>query len=150
MLKTIPDILTPDTLWTLAAMGHGDSLTIADRNYPAHSTTPTHRVQYYGSASSAEILAAVAQLLPVDDFAEPNFAFMVPDYDPLARFPIHDQAIAIIEGSDHRAVAAHGVPRTAFYAKARQSFATIVTGESQPYGCFILTKGVVSATDGGI
>ena len=34
MLKTIPPALTPDLLWVLAAMGHGDRLAIVNANYP--------------------------------------------------------------------------------------------------------------------
>jgi L-fucose mutarotase len=33
--------------------------------------------------------------------------------------------------------------RFAFYAAAKQAFAIIRTGDSGPYGCFILKKGVV-------
>ncbi|MEP2471832.1 MAG: RbsD/FucU domain-containing protein, partial [Paracoccaceae bacterium] len=29
MLRNIPSILSPDLLWTLRAMGHGDDLVIA-------------------------------------------------------------------------------------------------------------------------
>ena len=37
MLKGIPATLTPDLLWTIAAMGHVDTLAVVDANYPAHS-----------------------------------------------------------------------------------------------------------------
>ncbi|MEY9127711.1 L-fucose mutarotase/ribose pyranase (RbsD/FucU family) [Bradyrhizobium yuanmingense] len=34
MLKSIDPILTPDLLWLLAAMGHGDDLVFVDANHP--------------------------------------------------------------------------------------------------------------------
>lgn len=37
MLKTLDPALTPDLLWALAAMGHGDTIAIVDANYPAHA-----------------------------------------------------------------------------------------------------------------
>jgi L-fucose mutarotase len=33
--------------------------------------------------------------------------------------------------------------RFAFYEKAKDSYAVIVTGETRFYGCFILKKGVI-------
>ena len=37
MLKNISPVLTPDLLYLLRAMGHGDQITIVDANYPATS-----------------------------------------------------------------------------------------------------------------
>ena len=38
---------------------------------------------------------------------------------------------------------AEGVERYAFYERTRQAFAILVTGEAQPFGNFILRKGVI-------
>ena|SRR5271166_4039106 len=35
MLKNISSIISPDLLWLLASMGHGDDLVLVDRNFPA-------------------------------------------------------------------------------------------------------------------
>lgn len=35
------------------------------------------------------------------------------------------------------------VERTHFYPRTRAAFAVLVTGEDRPYGCFIVTKGVL-------
>ena len=37
MLRNIPPILSPDLLHCLAAMGHGDTIVIADANFPGAS-----------------------------------------------------------------------------------------------------------------
>ena len=39
MLHRIPNTLTPDLLYILCKMGHGDELVIADANFPAESTS---------------------------------------------------------------------------------------------------------------
>ena len=36
MLKNISSALSPDLLWCLASMGHGERLVLVDRNFPAH------------------------------------------------------------------------------------------------------------------
>ena len=40
MLKGIPPIVGPDLLWVLQSMGHGDTITIVDANYPGESAGP--------------------------------------------------------------------------------------------------------------
>ena len=35
MLKKIPPILSPELLYLIAQMGHGDELVLADANFPA-------------------------------------------------------------------------------------------------------------------
>ena len=41
MLKNLDPLLTPEVLYVLRAMGHGDVLTIVDRNFPADSVAST-------------------------------------------------------------------------------------------------------------
>ena len=41
MLKNLDPLLTPELLYVLRAMGHGDVLTIVDRNFPADSVAAT-------------------------------------------------------------------------------------------------------------
>ena len=41
MLKNLDPLLTPDLLYVLRAMGHGDVLTITDRNFPSDSVAST-------------------------------------------------------------------------------------------------------------
>ena len=40
MLRNIDPLLTPDLLYVLRAMGHGDEIVIVDANYPAESAGP--------------------------------------------------------------------------------------------------------------
>ena len=40
MLRDIDPILSPDLLYALRAMGHGDKIVIADANFPGSSLGP--------------------------------------------------------------------------------------------------------------
>ena len=44
MLKEIPDILSPDAVKLMMEMGHGDTLLIADGNYPATTNNPRAQI----------------------------------------------------------------------------------------------------------
>ena len=35
MLKNIASVISPDLLWLLASIGHGDDLVLVDRNFPS-------------------------------------------------------------------------------------------------------------------
>ncbi len=43
MLKNLDNRLNADVLYALRAMGHGDTLVIADTNFPADSDGPADR-----------------------------------------------------------------------------------------------------------
>ena len=53
MLRNIPEIISPDLMKYMMEMGHGDSIVIADGNYPAFSqgvkviNGDGHTVQHY-------------------------------------------------------------------------------------------------------
>ena len=60
MLKNIPPILSPDLLYVLANMGHGDEIIIADGNFPADSSTD--RLIRCDGHGVPEVLEAVLEL----------------------------------------------------------------------------------------
>ena len=66
MLRDIPPILSPDLLWSLRAMGHGDDIVIADANFPA--TALGARCHRLDGISATEVLEAVLRVLPLDSF----------------------------------------------------------------------------------
>ncbi|SDS33449.1 L-fucose mutarotase [Friedmanniella luteola] len=142
MLKTIPPVLTPDLLWALAAMGHGDTLAVGDANYPAHALHG--RVLPLAGVGIDEAITAIGALLPVDRAVEPAVFAMAPDGDPGAAVGAHasfGQALATTEG---REVDVAPLERTAFYQQARGAFAVVLTGDTRSYACFLVTKGVVA------
>ena len=59
-LKRIPSILSPELLYLIAQMGHGDELVIADANFPA--VTNAKRLVRADGHSVPAILEAILQL----------------------------------------------------------------------------------------
>jgi L-fucose mutarotase len=146
VLKTIPALITPDLLHSLALMGHGDRLAVVDRNYPAASRH--RRVHALSGVSTHEAVRAIMTLLPLDDIVEPAVHRMVPDGDRDFRSASHDDVEAELTRAEGRQVRAEPVERTPFYELAQGAFAVVHTSDARPFSCFVLTKGVVVVDDG--
>lgn len=141
MLKGLPPLMTPGLLHVLASMGHGDVLAVVDRNYPAHSVH--ERLVELPGNDVTTVVAAVAGLLPIDDFISPAVLGMAPDGDPRFTSPAHDEVRAALEAAEGTPVTYATLERTAFYERARAAYAAIATSDDRPYACFLITKGVV-------
>lgn len=142
MLRNIPPILSPDLLWTLRAMGHGDRIVIADANFPAEALGPRcHRLD---GISATDALSAILGLMPLDTFVETPAHVMQVVGDPDAVPEVVTQFQGIIDTvADHPAQIAT-LERFDFYAEAARGFAVVQTGETRLYGNVILTKGVIA------
>ena len=141
MLRNIPPILSPDLLWTLRAMGHGDDLVIADANFPA--TALGARCHRLDGLTATEVLQAVLTVLPLDRFV-PNPALVMevvddPDAIPAIVAEFQDITTAAADNP----VTLDKLERFEFYARAKTAFAIIQTGETRLYGNIILKKGVI-------
>jgi L-fucose mutarotase len=146
VLKTLPSFMSADLLWVLAAMGHGDRLTIVDRNFPAIATaktTTSGRCVQLNGTDVIGALAGVLKLFPVDNFIETPLICMDPVASPGSLLPVQKEVHALVESEEKRAINMAAIDRFAFYEEAKNSFAVLHTTEDRPYGCFILTKGVV-------
>ena len=141
MLKTIPATLTPDLLWTIAAMGHGDTLAIVDANYPAHSHHT--KVITLAGVPLVKAIRDLLRFLPVDDFIDAPVVRMVPDGKPDFVADVHADIQAILDEAEGRQVEVRAVERSAFYPEASKVFAVVATTDDRPFGCFIITKGVI-------
>lgn len=146
MLKNIPEIISPDLLFILASMGHGDRLVIADEYYPAVSMTDSKRVVYQKGHRAKDIIEAIVEIMPLDvDFSESPVSFMVSDdfdkeNDKLEE--VHEEVIDLFIKKGLEKEKIKEIKRSDFYKIAKTSFATVSTGETGAYGCFILEKGI--------
>jgi len=149
MLKGIHPLITADLLHALAAMGHGDTIAIVDANFPAASNA--RRLLQVPGAGAPEVLAAVLELLPLDTDALPAAVTMAPVDAGEIPEVVADFAAVFTERDLAEAEIA-SVPRAAFYARAREAYAVVATGELRPYGNILLVKGVVdtSRENGGL
>lgn len=141
MLRNISPILSPDVLWTLRAMGHGDDLVIADANFPATALgARCHRID---GLPATDVLEAVLAVLPLDSFVpDPAVVMQVvddSDATPLVVSTFQDITTAT---ADNPATLGK-LERFAFYERAKSAFAIIQTGETRLYGNIILKKGVI-------
>ena len=75
MLKGIPSILSPELLKILMEMGHGDTIVIADGNFP--SNTCGQRVVRLDGHNVPEILEAILKLFPLDTYSENQYHLWV-------------------------------------------------------------------------
>lgn len=139
MLKRIPPILSPELLYLMAQMGHGDELVLADANFPAVANA--RRLVRADGLAIGPLLEAILALFPLDSFVSKPAALMDKPGDPA---PIWAQYQTILDSVDGTHVGVERVERFAFYERSRQAFAIVATGETALYANLILKKGVVA------
>jgi L-fucose mutarotase len=141
MLLHIPQILSPDLLKFMMEMGHNDELVICDGNFPK-SAYPD-RVVYCTAAGTAEILNAILYFLPLDNGSEEPLIQMAieqgSNYSPVT-WPKYDD---ILKKYGYVPVKKKFLSRGDFYARAKQAYAVVLTGEPSFYATIILKKGTV-------
>lgn len=139
MLKGISPLISPELLKTIAQMGHGDELVIGDANFPAASMNP--RCIRADGLGGKELLDAILQLFPLDQFVETPVILMGADLpeDPLI-WAAYQEIVHKYEPNTQTGF----IGRFEFYDRSREAFATVQTGETALYACVILKKGVIS------
>jgi len=147
MLINIDPILSPEVLHTLRAMGHGDKLILCDSNFPAYSmNSRVHRIDGVDAAKAAK---AIFSIFPLDSFIKYPVIRMQIDDNPDELNDVHKE----LNNPMHKVAGANwemgSIERFKFYDEAKKAFAIITTNETRPFGCFILTKGVVKP-DGSV
>ncbi|MCD8168591.1 MAG: RbsD/FucU family protein [Clostridiales bacterium] len=147
MLKGIPTRISSDLLKALADMGHGDLLIIADDFYPPITKTPGGvSIQAKGN-SAADMIEDILKLMPLDvDYCEYPVEYMIPDKDSgisMDRPKVWDDAIDAVVKNGYAPKIVGEIEHSKFYEKAGRAYVTVCTSERQPYGCFILQKGVM-------
>lgn len=141
MLKGIDPLLSGDLLRLLDDMGHGDTLLLVDRNYPAASSgRPVVRL---GEVSTARAAEAILSVFPLDSFVDCPLERMEVDGDPSLTTSAQDVLLEIAVRAEERPLTFGVVPRLDFYQRAREAYAVVHTLDDQPYACFILRKGVI-------
>ncbi|MBC7479730.1 MAG: RbsD/FucU family protein [Pseudorhodobacter sp.] len=147
MLKNIDNRLNAEVLFALRAMGHGDTLVIADTNFPSDSIareTVLGELLRMDNLTCAEAVEAVLSVLPLDTFVDDFAARMEVVGAPDQIEPVQAEVQAVIDAAEGRARTMVTVERFEFYDRARQAYAVIQTGERRFYGCFIFRKGVIA------
>ncbi|XP_056387196.1 fucose mutarotase isoform X3 [Hyla sarda] len=150
VLKGVPSVLSPELLYVLARMGHGDEIVLADANFPASSISRSGpELVRADGLEIPRLLEAILQLLPLDTYIPRPAAVMdLVDSDKKKglQTPVWDEYKTLLLKSGCEAPLEQ-VERFAFYERAKNAFAVVATGETALYGNLILKKGVISPND---
>ncbi|KAG7512161.1 fucose mutarotase [Solea senegalensis] len=148
VLKGIPSVLSPELLYTLAKMGHGDELVLADANFPTSSICACGPQEIRADGLDIpQLLEAILKLLPLDTYVPSPAAVMdLVDMDKQRHLPVPVWDIYTNYLSQAGSQAPlEMVERFTFYERAKKAFAVVATGEKALYGNLILKKGVIPA-----
>ena len=79
MLKNLDPALNADILYALKSMGHGDTLVLADANFPSDSIarqTSLGRLLRMDNISAPRAMKAILSVLPLDTPLQPSVGRM--------------------------------------------------------------------------
>lgn len=147
MLNHISAVFSPELLAAIYAMGHGDTIVLADGNFPSDGVSRKHdadiiRADGHGIPA---LLDAILDLMPLDTYIDKPVAYMAKsDCDRDLKLPIIDEYSAILKLHDINPTECTAyLERYDFYDKAAKANFIVQTGERSQYANIILTKGVV-------
>lgn len=140
MLKGISNLLTPQLLYYLQAMGHGDEISIVDGKYPGESAGP--KVVRLDGHSATAVLDAVLSVMPLDTYVEDPAIGMEVSSDGVDTPPILAEFEAIIKTYEPK-MGLTLVNKPDFYPRANRAYAIVQTSEARLYGNIVLKKGVI-------
>ena len=147
MLINIDPILSPEILNTLSSMGHGDRLVLCDSNFPAYSMN--RRVHRIDGVDAARAAKAILSIFPLDSFVEFPILRMQIDNKPEELNDVHREMMEVTKSVAGENWKIGSIERFKFYEETKNAYAVITTNETRPFGCFILTKGVLKP-DGSV
>jgi L-fucose mutarotase len=127
-------------------MGHGDDLIVADSNFPSDSVARQTRLGALlriDNVGAAEAAAAILSVFPLDSFVDDAAARMEIVGAPGEIPPVQQEVQQAIDAAEGRPWPMISIERYAFYARAKQAYCIIQTGERRFYGCFAFRKGVI-------
>jgi L-fucose mutarotase len=146
MLKNISPLLTPQLLFGLAKLGHGDDVALVDANFPADRIAEqAHaRLVHLPGLSTTQVLQAVLSVLPLDSFDSPcSWTMQVVGDAQAVPVPVAEFKQALRAADE---AAPGSLERFAFYEHARSARLVVQTGDQRKYANILLRKGVI-ATD---
>jgi L-fucose mutarotase len=141
MLKGIAPCIGPELLKTLAEMGHGDELVLADAHFPGPSVG--RRVLRADGLSVTMLLDGILPLFELDSYADPLVMMEAVPGDELDP-AVEAQYLEVVRHHAPGARPPARIDRFAFYERARSAFAVVMTGETRKYGNLLLKKGVTT------
>lgn len=140
MLKGIHPAISPELLKILAEMGHGDELVLSDAHFPAHSLH--QKVVRADGISVATLLEGIAPLFEFDAYVDAPLVMMQAVAGDTLDPDVEKRYLGAIESAVGSVPNLTRIDRFAFYDRAKQAYAVVITGETAKYGNIIIKKGV--------
>ena len=150
MLIGIDPRLSGELLALLRDMGHGDTLCIADCNFPGASIAADAGVPCIRtSLDTVEIGRAILSVMPLDGYVEDPVMRMEISGRPAELNEAHDAFLAMMRETAGTDWTMGSRERFRFYEEAVKCRAVVWTLDRRGYANFILKKGVI-AMDGSV
>ena len=120
MLINIDPILSPQILYTLRSMGHGDQIVVCDINFPAHSNHSN--VIRLDGVDMVRAMKAILSVFPLDSFVPAAIQRMEVDSKPDEINEVNKEVIETIKevSGDHWAIGS--IERQKFYEETRKAY----------------------------
>ena len=147
MLLNIDPLLSPQLLSIMQSMGHGDKLVLCDANFPAHSNNS--KVVRLDGIDIPRAAKAILSVFPLDSFVPNPVQRMEIDKKPNEINEVHQELINVVKEVSGSNWIIGSIERQKFYEETRNAYAVVSTSETRPFGCFIITKGVIKP-DGSV
>jgi L-fucose mutarotase len=141
MLIGVSPVISPELLYTLDLMGHGDEIVLADAFFPGDSMN--ERVIRADGIRIPELLDGILALINLDSYVAHPLAMMAPAGTDVLDMSVEKSYRVSIDRHWPKTPAVERVERFAFYERAKKAFAVVMTGETAVYGNIILKKGVI-------
>ncbi len=141
MLKGISKYLSPELLFHLYKMGHGDELVLADAFYPGDSMNK--RVIRADGIGIVDLLDGILPLFSLDAYvSNPVLMMAVPSNDTPDR-SVEESYRTVIDKYYPDTPQIGKLERFEFYERSKTAYAVVMTGETTKYGNIIIKKGVI-------
>ena len=133
MLININPVLSPELLFHLRSMGHGEKLILADANFPSNSTND--KVIRLDGVNIKDAATAILSVFPA--------LRMEVDNKPDELTETHKEFIEAVKSISGEHWKVGSISRQDFYVEAKKAYCIVTTTDARPFGCFVITKGVI-------
>lgn len=146
MLKNIPTCMSPDLLKALCAIGHGAKIMICDSNCTINTLGHPNafRIRVDG-VSGPEILKAILQLIPLDDYID-NSVRICKTSRGIPAPGVWEKYEEVVRNSEEYSKLPNGIDYMEgpdFWSVAPKLDLVIASGEEDIYGNIFIQKGVI-------
>ncbi len=142
MLKGIHPAISPSLLATLSEMGHGDEILFADAHFPAH--TFSDKVIRCDGVGIDTLLEGTIPLFELDQYVSQPLVMMQAVAGDELDLSVEEKYRHAMRAANINAQQIERIERFAFYQRAKNCYAVVLTGEAVKYGNIILKKGVTN------